>query len=128
MDTSKSASILPQKSKLILLILSVLFAAIVLAVAAGIYRQENSAPPERVMDSHWTLPVFDEKGTSQQIVPVSLIEEGAIVSYRSLDNDIAVVDMDGNIIAVSPGETEIIITTDLNGEITRHTVDIMCEW
>ncbi len=114
--------------KIMLLLLSVLIVAIALVLDAGIGRQRKAAPQGRVMDSHWTLPVFDEKGSSQQIVPVSLIEEGAIVSYRSLDNNIAVVDMDGNITAVAPGETDIIVTTDLDGEIVHHTVDVMCEW
>lgn len=114
--------------KIMLLLLPVLIVAIVLVLDAGIGRQRKVAPQDRVMDSHWTLPVFDEKGSSQQIVPVSLIEEGAIVSYRSLDNNIAVVDMDGNITAVAPGETDIIVTTDLDGEIVHHTVDVMCEW
>ena len=119
------------KKSTLALFMTIIFgiAGLLLAVDAGVFAGRDSpAPKEQVRGSEWTLPVFDEKGSSQQIVPVSFIEAGAIVSYHSLDSDVATVDMGGNITAVSPGETDIVVKTELNGEITHHTVNVICIW
>ncbi|MBQ4347942.1 MAG: Ig-like domain-containing protein, partial [Firmicutes bacterium] len=59
------------------------------------------------------------------LLPQSFIGEGAEISYRSSDENVAIVDNKGNITAISPGEATIYITTsETDGPTLEHTAKI----
>ena len=70
---------------------------------------------------------FTAFGESQRLQPVGL-EGTYIVTYTSADENVAVVDLNGNITAAGPGSTTVTMHIEADGEQYDFTCAVTCTW
>lgn len=117
--------------KKIALVIAAFILLVVVLGADGLFRKYHegkNSEDNTIVAAYLRLPVFSEAGSIQQIVPSGAVGRGSVISYYSMDEKVAVVDMKGNVTAISPGKTEIIVEENYKGDIVKHTIEVCCEW